>query len=61
VARHELNGWVGSFTRYKGKQGGTDVANSIETFQASPLIIDRKTGDRKTNYIPRAASKLCPR
>jgi DNA polymerase I-like protein with 3'-5' exonuclease and polymerase domains len=55
LARDELNGWFGSFDRYKGKQGGADLSLWLEAFQAGPWLIDRKTGDRPTLYIERAA------
>jgi hypothetical protein len=55
VARDELAAWVGSFSRYKGSQGGTDLPNWLELFHAGFLSIDRKTGDRKTIIVPRAS------
>jgi hypothetical protein len=55
VARDELAAWFGSFTRYKGKSGGTDLPNWLELFRAGTLVIDRKTGDRTTVYVQRAA------
>ena len=55
VARDELAGWLGSFTRYKGKQGGTDLPNWLEMFRAGTVINDRKTGDRPTLFVSRAA------
>lgn len=55
LARDELNGWLTSFTRYKGKQGGTDLPNWLEMFRAGTLVVDRKTGDRKTLFVARAA------
>jgi hypothetical protein len=54
VARDELAGWLGSFTRYKGKQGGSDLPNWLEMFRAGTIIVDRKTGERRTLYVPRA-------
>jgi hypothetical protein len=58
VARDELAGWLGSFTRYKGKQGGTDLPNWLEMHRAGTVLIDRKTGDRPTTYIERAAVSI---
>ncbi len=55
LARDELAGWLGSFTRYKGKQGGTDLPNWLELHRAGTLVVDRKTGDRRTIFVPRAA------
>src|SRR5262249_48006894 len=34
LARDELAGWLGSFGRYKGKQGGTDLPNWLEMHRA---------------------------
>ncbi|HEY1379752.1 MAG TPA: DUF3987 domain-containing protein, partial [Gemmataceae bacterium] len=55
TARDELAGWLGSFGRYKGRQGGTDLPNWLEMFRAGTVIVDRKTADRQTLFIPRAA------
>ena len=55
MARDELAGWFGSFTRYKGGRGGTDLPNWLEMFNAGTIINDRKTGDRKTILVARAA------
>jgi hypothetical protein len=55
VARDELAGWLGSFTRYKGKQGGNDAPLWLEANRAGTWIYDRKTGDRKHYFVPRAA------
>src|SRR5262249_19508852 len=58
VAPDELAGWVDSVMRYKGKQGGTDLPNWLEMFRAGTVVVDRKTGDRKTFYVPRAAVSI---
>ena len=55
VARDELGGWLSNFTRYKGKSGGSDLPGWLEMFRAEALVIDRKTGDRPTIFVPRAA------
>ncbi len=55
VARDELAGWFGSFTRYKGKSGGSDMPLWLEAFGARPWIVDRKTGDRPSLFVPHAA------
>jgi hypothetical protein len=59
LARDEQAGWFGSFTRYKGKQGGTDLPHWLEMFRAGPVLVDRKTGDRKTLFVPHAAVSVC--
>jgi len=54
VIRDELSGWLGSFGQYKqGK--GRDEANWLQMFDAATLMVDRKTGDRPTIHVPRAA------
>ena len=54
MVRDELAGWFGGFDRYaQGK--GSDVAKWLEMFGGRSAMVDRKTGDRKTIYIPRAA------
>jgi DNA polymerase-1 len=55
MARDELAGWLGSFSRYKGKQGGTDLPAWLEFFRAGNVLIDRKTAERKNTFVERAA------
>jgi DNA polymerase I-like protein with 3'-5' exonuclease and polymerase domains len=54
VARDELAGWLGSFQRYKGSAGGSDLPHWLETFRAGTVVVDRKTGDRRHLFVPRA-------
>ena len=56
--RDELSGLFGSFDQYKSGKGG-DCAHWLSMYDASPLRIDRKTGERKTIYVPRAAVAIC--
>jgi hypothetical protein len=58
VTRDELSAWFGSFTRYKGKNGGSDLPNWLEIQHAGPIIYDRKTGDRRTIFVPRAVASV---
>src|SRR5262249_47063965 len=58
VARDELDGWLGSFTRYKGKAGGTDLPNWLEMYRAGTVIVDRKTGERRLVFVQRAAVSI---
>lgn len=58
VIRDELSGWLGSFGQYKGGRGG-DVGHYLSMHGARNLLVDRKTGDRTTIYIPRAAVSIC--
>ena len=54
VARDELSGWLSSFDAYK-KQGSADVAQWLEMYNGGTLTVDRKTGDQRTLYVPRAS------
>jgi len=54
LARDELSGWLSSFDAYRNGRGG-DVAHWLSIHRAGPVTIDRKTGQRRTMYIPRAA------
>src|SRR5262249_48762965 len=56
VGRDELAGWLGSFTKYKGKQGGSALPNWLQLHGAGTLQHDRKTGDRKTVYVRHASA-----
>jgi hypothetical protein len=58
VARDELAGWLGSFRQYKGQSEGSDLPNWLEMFRAGPLIVDRKTGDRRHYFVERAAVSI---
>jgi hypothetical protein len=58
LARDELSGWLSSFQRYKGKAGGSDLPHWLEAYRAGPWIIDRKSAERKTSFIPRAAVSI---
>jgi hypothetical protein len=55
AGRDELSAWLGSFARYKGKQGGSDLPNWLEIFRAGTIVYDRKTGERRTIIVPHAA------
>jgi DNA polymerase I-like protein with 3'-5' exonuclease and polymerase domains len=59
VARDELSSWLYSFARYKGGGGGSDVPNWLELHHAGTLMYDRKTGERRTIIVPKAAASVC--
>ncbi len=60
VARDELAGWLGSFDAYRaGKGAASDAPKWLEMHRAQPVVIDRKAGDRKLIFIPRAAVSVC--
>jgi hypothetical protein len=58
VIRDELAALLGSFNQYKSRGGG-DVGNWLETHGGRAMLIDRKTGDTRTVYIPRASVSIC--
>jgi hypothetical protein len=55
LARDELTAWFGSFGRYKGHQGGTDLPAWLEFHRAGSILIDRKTSERRHIFVERAA------
>jgi hypothetical protein len=56
VARDELSGWLGSFKKYKNS--GTDLPDWLQIHSGAPINVDRKTGDRPTVYVERAAASV---
>jgi hypothetical protein len=54
MVRDELSGWIGGFDRYSQGKGG-DVARWLEMFGGRSMLVDRKTGNPRTLYVPRAA------
>ncbi|MFB3105995.1 MAG: YfjI family protein, partial [Pseudomonadales bacterium] len=58
VARDELSGWINGIAEYKGGKG-SDLGHWLACWSAQPLIVDRKTGDKKTISIERASVSLC--
>lgn len=59
VARDELAGWIRSFNVYKAGGKGGDAGGWKELQRGGPLIVDRRTGDRRTIFVPRAAACVC--
>lgn len=57
MARAELSGWIHGMDAYRGGRGG-DREKFLEMHGAKPLKVDRKTGDRPTIYVPRAALSI---
>lgn len=57
LARDELNAWLGSFDRY-ATRGGADAANWLSMHVGETVIVDRKTGNKRTLYIPNAAVSI---
>ena len=59
LARDELSGWLGSFDRYTGGKGGGDSAHWLSMHNGETLTVDRKTGDPKTIFVPKANVSIC--
>ena len=55
--RDELAGWIHGLDQYKGGRGG-DCQQFLEMHRAGRLIVDRKTGLRKTIHVDRAAVSI---
>lgn len=54
LARDELAGWFASFNQYKqGK--GADSSHWLSMYNGESMLVDRKTGDRRTIFVPSAA------
>jgi len=50
----ELAGWIRGMDAYRSGRGG-DMQRYLAMHRAGPVKVDRKTGDRPTLYVPRAA------
>jgi hypothetical protein len=59
VACDELAGWLGSFARYKGKAGGTDLQRWLSMHSAGGFAYHRRTGDKRRIVVPHAAVSVC--
>lgn len=55
LARDELSGWIGGFDAYKPGGKGADASRWLQIHRAGVPIVDRKTGDRPTIFVRRAA------
>jgi hypothetical protein len=58
LARDELDAWFQSFTRYKGRAGGTDRPHWLELHRAGTLRIHRLTREQKSLSVRRACCSL---
>lgn len=54
AATDELGAWLGAFDQYRAGKG-SDAAKWLSVFRGEPLIVDRKTGSKKTIYVKRPA------
>ncbi len=57
MIRDELAGWVGGFDQYKGGKG-SDTAHYLTMHGARDLLVDRKSADRRTTIVRRAAVSI---
>lgn len=57
LVRDELAGWFKGFGQYKSGRGG-DTEHFLTMHGARNLLVDRKTGDKATLYIPHAAVSI---
>ncbi len=58
LAKDELRGWFGSFTRYKGGSQASHVPDWLSIHRAATIIQDRRTGDKRHLFVPRAAVSI---
>jgi hypothetical protein len=59
VQRDELKGWFGSFDRYAGNgKAKTDESHWLSMYNGESLLVDRKTGESKTIFVPSASVSL---
>ncbi len=58
LARDELAAWFNSFCRYKGKNGGSDLQNWLELWQAGTLKIHRKVAIPRDLYVKKAVCSV---
>lgn len=59
LARDELVGWIGSFDKYSKGNASADAAHWLSIYNGESMIIDRKTGDNRTLYVPDASVSIC--
>lgn len=57
VAVDELSGLIAGFDRYSQGKGG-DAPQWLSCYNAGPIVIDRKTGEPRTLFVPRAAVSI---
>jgi len=59
MSRDELAGWFGSFDKYSGGKGGADAAHWLSMHNGESIVVDRKTGNPRTIYVPHASVSVC--
>ncbi len=59
LARDELKGWIGSFDRYAANgKSKADEAHWLTMYNGGAMLVDRKTGQAGTIYVPSAAMSI---
>lgn len=58
VAVDELSGLIAGFDRYAAGKGG-DAPQWLSCYNAGAIVIDRKTGEPRTLFVPHAAVSVC--
>src|SRR5262245_11905146 len=58
ASRDELRGWLASFNQYNKGGKGSDLNHWLALHGGRDLLIDRKTGDRPTIYVPQASVSI---
>lgn len=56
LATDELTAWLGGMDRYA--RGNGEVGQWLSMYRAERLLRDRRTGDERTIYVPRAACSI---
>lgn len=59
LACDELAGWFGSFDRYASGKGSKDAALWLSMHNGESIIVDRKSGQPKTIFVPQASVSVC--
>ncbi len=60
LMRDELVGWFGSFDRYAGRgTASADAAHWLSIYNAESIVVDRKTGDTPSVFVPDASVSVC--
>ena len=53
LQRDELVGWIGGFDKYsKAGAASTDAAHWLSIYNADSIVVDRKTGEPRTLFVP---------
>jgi hypothetical protein len=58
VANDELAAWFSSFTRYRGKGGGSDVGNWLQLHGTGTISVQRRTGERRDIMVDLASASV---